>query len=634
MQECDLVMKGGVTSGTVYPKAIVRLAEKYYFRSIGGTSAGAIAAAAAAAAEYRRQSSKAGDDMSGFDELAKLPDKLGAAGTNLKNISKLLELFQPQREFRPLFGMLLAFIGNDRTSTGEAKERTTLENLRRWALIGRVFLNAMLQLPGYALGGVVLSAWLGAAFDISYRGIHLLFAIIFLLGGAAIASLYGLWRAVQKLPENGFGLCQGFEPATAGKPEDGTHLTPWLNAMMQTTAGLPLDKPLTFGALAAQNIELRAVTSNLCYGHPHTLPFGPADAWPFFDEREWSRLFPAAIIAHLKANPPARATSPKDSHDRAYAAAVTRLQKDNPHLFPLPDAEHLPVIVAVRLSLSFPFLLAATPIHMLDPREHATGPARKCWFSDGGISSNFPLHFFDKLIPSRPTFAINLQDADHLTDAERIALPRTNHDGLAHTYNPIKEQDGPTAALGGFVMAIINVMQNWRDNSLLRLPGYRDRVAAVRLLPHEGGLNLSMPPKLITELAAYGERAADELALHFLPENAEQCRSEGIDTTWANHRWTRLLSTLAGLEQLVGQLDVWNPVTTEFVASYSDLLDPEKTAKAPSYHQFTPAQRKLALQCLVKMRDDIAEVRKAIEAQSMEVGSPRPVMRFRLTAEG
>src|SRR6476469_2515484 len=111
-------MKGGVTSGTVYPKAIVRLSEKYYFRSIGGTSAGAIAAAAAAAAEYRRQS-HGGDDRSGFDELSKLPDKLGARGTKDKKIAKLLELFQPQRQFRPVFGMLLAFLGTDRTSTGQ-----------------------------------------------------------------------------------------------------------------------------------------------------------------------------------------------------------------------------------------------------------------------------------------------------------------------------------------------------------------------------------------------------------------------------------------------------------------------------------------------------------------------------------
>jgi predicted acylesterase/phospholipase RssA len=45
---CDIVMKGGITSGVVYPLAIAILAEDFIFKNVGGTSAGAIAAAAAA----------------------------------------------------------------------------------------------------------------------------------------------------------------------------------------------------------------------------------------------------------------------------------------------------------------------------------------------------------------------------------------------------------------------------------------------------------------------------------------------------------------------------------------------------------------------------------------------------------
>ena len=48
--QCDLVMRGGIASGIVYPRAIAKLAENYDFRSIGGTSVGAIAAAGTAAA--------------------------------------------------------------------------------------------------------------------------------------------------------------------------------------------------------------------------------------------------------------------------------------------------------------------------------------------------------------------------------------------------------------------------------------------------------------------------------------------------------------------------------------------------------------------------------------------------------
>jgi predicted acylesterase/phospholipase RssA len=51
---CDLVMKGGITSGVVYPKAIDELAHEYMFKNIGGTSAGAIAASLTAAADWQQ----------------------------------------------------------------------------------------------------------------------------------------------------------------------------------------------------------------------------------------------------------------------------------------------------------------------------------------------------------------------------------------------------------------------------------------------------------------------------------------------------------------------------------------------------------------------------------------------------
>ncbi len=59
-----------VTSGVVYPGAVVELAKRYRFKSIGGASAGAIAAAAVAAAEYGRT------DGGGFARLAQVPDEL------------------------------------------------------------------------------------------------------------------------------------------------------------------------------------------------------------------------------------------------------------------------------------------------------------------------------------------------------------------------------------------------------------------------------------------------------------------------------------------------------------------------------------------------------------------------------
>src|SRR5690242_18907729 len=69
---CDVVMKGGITSGIVYPWAVCDLATRYRLVNVGGTSAGAIAASAAAAAEYGRHRPGAG-----YPVLAELPGVLG-----------------------------------------------------------------------------------------------------------------------------------------------------------------------------------------------------------------------------------------------------------------------------------------------------------------------------------------------------------------------------------------------------------------------------------------------------------------------------------------------------------------------------------------------------------------------------
>jgi hypothetical protein len=75
--ECDIVMKGGITSGVIYPLAVCELAQIYKLRSVGAASAGAIAAAAAAAAEAGRPTgaSTEGVDCTG---LAGFPKELTA----------------------------------------------------------------------------------------------------------------------------------------------------------------------------------------------------------------------------------------------------------------------------------------------------------------------------------------------------------------------------------------------------------------------------------------------------------------------------------------------------------------------------------------------------------------------------
>lgn len=91
---CDLVMKGGITSGIVYPNAALALARDYRFKNIGGTSAGAIAAAACAAAAVgdRRKQMKAAiaqpEERVGFEGLAK-------ASANLASPGFIKDLLQP-----------------------------------------------------------------------------------------------------------------------------------------------------------------------------------------------------------------------------------------------------------------------------------------------------------------------------------------------------------------------------------------------------------------------------------------------------------------------------------------------------------------------------------------------------------
>ena len=81
-RECDLVMRGGITSGMVYPRAIAKLSETYNFRSMGGISAGAIAAAGTAAAAYGAKHGKNHFDKRFRDLPEELSEKKGV-GENL-----------------------------------------------------------------------------------------------------------------------------------------------------------------------------------------------------------------------------------------------------------------------------------------------------------------------------------------------------------------------------------------------------------------------------------------------------------------------------------------------------------------------------------------------------------------------
>jgi hypothetical protein len=459
-------------------------------------------------------------------------------------------------------------------------------------------------------------AWLlGGEVEWSWRIVVL---AAFAFAGASALAAYGVWRGVLRLgaKDNFFAISRGFQATLSGKPESETYLTPWIHRLLQDTAGLGAEV-LTFRHLRSHRIDLRAVTSNLCFASANELPFGRDDERAFFRVQDWEMLFPRAIVKHLvDSAPPA-----------ADAATVEGAKLD---LVPLPEADRLPVLVAVRLSLSFPLLLAAVPLYVYEPRARQF---RQCWFSDGGISSNFPLHFFDSPIPSRPTFALNIEEWLQRPDEDqRTALPETNADGPQRPWREIRTAAGDVTALSDFLLAIFNTMQNWRDNSLLRLPSSRDRVVSVRLGPGEGGLNLKMTGALVGRLARYGECAAERLALHFVPARAAERRRFGIETDWDNHRWIRLLCTLGGLERLVRRFEnAWKAAGPGNEPRYRDLLDPEITKVAPSVPDYSFDQRKLALCCLEKARDALEQC--GFGDERLSANTPLPALHFRLTQE-
>ena len=138
-------------------------------------------------------------------------------------------------------------------------------------------------------------------------------------------------------------------------------------------------------------------------------------------------------------------------------------------LYRFPDPQDLPVIVATRTSLSFPVLLAAVPLYAVDytlaenDDKEKSRRAERCWFSDGGICINLPIHFFDAPLPMWPTFAINLKQfhPDYPDEDHAVWLPKNANSGWLPLWTRF-EQPGKVGLLSDFLGAIINSMQTGR----------------------------------------------------------------------------------------------------------------------------------------------------------------------------
>jgi predicted acylesterase/phospholipase RssA len=610
-RECDIVMKGGITSGVVYPHAVCELAQTYRFVQVGGTSAGAIAAAATAAAELGR-------GQGGFQELAALPAWLGG-GRHLQ------ELFQPQRATEGLFRMMLAALEHKR-----AKPLwVLLTGLRRFPL-----LPLLGALPGVALIVLAVLDGSGAAVPAAIVGGVLLAAI----GAAAGLTVAVARRVTRAIPDNLYGLCSG----NARRGDSRPALTPWLTGLIERCAGRVGDDgqlpatPLTFGHLDAEGgPKLAMMTTNLTNHTAHKLPWDSREYW--FHPDEMRRLFPEHVVQHMLENPASLPQGAADQRD-----AELRREYLAP-LCPLPAPEHLPVVVAARMSLSFPILLSAVPLYKIDfslernqklsevwrkwrsageqgerPSEHPT--AGVCWFTDGGASSNFPVHFFDAPLPRRPTFAINLRPfhpdyKETKDERENVWMVSDAVGGqLAWWYELPKAGGVLDRRLVAFLGNIVRTMQNRVDDAQLRMPGVRDRVVHVSLSDTEGGMNLTMERETITALTERGREAGAKLVRRF-----DEDRAPGEPLSWRDHRWTRLRCAMPAVAELLGNVsEAFATQPSDGAPGYRDLL---ATGHGPPY-KMTPAQRGtagVAFERVVELRDDMEKAQEAFGA-----GRPQP----------
>jgi len=427
--------------------------------------------------------------------------------------------------------------------------------------------------------------------------------LVGLAGSLIIATglLVSVLIYINRFRRQAFGLVPGMTPqrqrnlldvmATVPRPTVEKSLVPWLNDCLTALAGLPQDQVLRFGHLWSgwdyhirrlspstvdsdmwqqmsrevdhRLINLELMTTDLTRQRPFRFPMeatepdDPEQLWVCVDElREAeSQIFPDTILDALSST---ERRTVKDQH------GIERT------LHKLPQPWDLPVIFAVRISMSLPVLFKAVPMYRIpessriqddfghDIYDHGQpltlisplDSAQELWFSDGGITSNFPVHFFDNALPRWPTVSLNL--GTHPVDAPHQDV------WLPEDWENLKI---PVKTLGssglGFGKAIFNTAMSWRDSLQSALPGYRNRIAQVRTSPGEGGSNLFMPREIIASLALRGALAGARLRTRF-----------SNDKQWDRFRWLRLRTALSNLEQLRGS-------TFQRRGFYADVLGAE-----------------------------------------------------------
>ncbi len=384
----------------------------------------------------------------------------------------------------------------------------------------------------------------------------------------------------------------------------GKRLIDWLDHRLRDLSGQ--DTPLTFGQLwwlrrpnllakdpavddpRHRLVNLQLVTTDLAQQRPFLFPL-PDDSELkkvvgsefYVDADDVARIFPEDVRRML-----IRPGSKRPI--RVWENG--KLSVEPRALYKLPQPWDMPVVFGVRASMALPGLFKALRIYRLrrtttvrDEFGRKIGPrdgarpfrsptladgdeiAEELWLSDGGITSNFPVHLFDLPLPKWPTFGLNLGPHSLGFEHQDVWFPEDWQAGappLAHV--------GPS--LSSFLVSIVTTARAWRDVLQTGMTSTRGRVAWVRQRPDEGGTNLYMPKGVIASMSLRGALAGARIRHRYTVENR-----------WPRHQWLRLRTALPTLDAVRDDL-----LTARVL--YTDLFDRDlaRAAAVPNTNDGTP----------------------------------------------
>lgn len=458
--------------------------------------------------------------------------------------------------------------------------------------------------------------WVVLLFVVGAQLLTTALAAVFVLGPFAVALRRLTGPAFER---NGLGMVPGVRGAPAGRlvgafdrlaglprPGDQPALAEWLAGRIDDLAGIPpagaTRHCLTMGELwmgrlkavahytdeavavaeaeeGRRVINLALMTTDIAEGRPYRLPFLSAGSTQNVDGQAWlfcatclDAVLPKRVVAQLVGD--AGCVTVPAGAERG--SCCPRHPEEALHALPAPAK--LPVILLARMSLSLPAVLAAVPLyryHRVDPPvpydgwgELADTPPgdptprwvlRTHWMSDGGISSNFPIHFFDNLLPLWPTFGLNLQPYPEPADAdgrgEDLFFPEQQALGASASVRPITD----ASSFGG---GIFNTFMSWRDTMQSGLPGYQGRIINVRQAASEGGTNFFMSRLTVARLAVRGYHAGCQIAERFCPIGGDAGEQLHL------YRWVRLRIAARKYRQLSMDAHQRGPIYQRLLDEY------------------------------------------------------------------